>query len=441
MLIHLKGYHDVSVIKSLLADCMWPDDEKISQELHKYFTDGTRQLFGKTVNHELIGLIGIIQLPGSEAELKHIAVRSDYRNQGIGKEMLREYIRNNRIAKMTAETDMDAVHFYRKIGFEISSLGEKYPGVERFQCTLLNHELIIRLYEPPDTERIVAMINRDPYHMLNGITAERFEQDLDEPGERIRDNTFVVQLGHATVGYFSLCFVGRNSELTVYCYGTVDVDWRRRGIGTAIFTFIFDRLEGIARQERKTIRFVHRALTSIPGEIAITIPLGMQEQNSLDILCLNDMKDMSCSKLPSDYYFRAPTFDDAGDWADIYNDAFGGDKSVQSVIHEFQGSDFSQNLYILCIHKTKGPVGLVCSTVRGAYARIPTIAVKREWHRRGIGEAMLSELLQRLKYAGAAEVRLSVESNNRAAKTLYGKFGFQPEYRRIHYVASFPSSK
>ena len=126
-------------------------------------------------------------------------------------------------------------------------------------------DLVIRLHERSDTANIVTMINRDPFHMLNGLTAEAFEQDLDEPGERIRDNTFVVELGQTTAGYFSLCFVERTTHISVYCYGTVDVDWRRRGIGTAMFKFIFTRLEAIARQEAKPIHFIHRALTSISG--------------------------------------------------------------------------------------------------------------------------------------------------------------------------------
>lgn len=42
----------------------------------------------------------------------------------------------NLIRRMEAETDKNAVNFYRKIGFNITSLGEKYPGVERFKCTL-----------------------------------------------------------------------------------------------------------------------------------------------------------------------------------------------------------------------------------------------------------------------------------------------------------------
>jgi hypothetical protein len=33
-----------------------------------------------------------------------------------------------------AETDMDTVQFYKKYGSKIFSLGEKFPGVERFRC-------------------------------------------------------------------------------------------------------------------------------------------------------------------------------------------------------------------------------------------------------------------------------------------------------------------
>lgn len=36
---------------------------------------------------------------------------------------------------LDAETDADAVDFYRRCGFAVESLGERYPGVERFRCT------------------------------------------------------------------------------------------------------------------------------------------------------------------------------------------------------------------------------------------------------------------------------------------------------------------
>jgi len=50
--------------------------------------------------------------------------------------MIDELVRREAAAEVTAETDRDAVEFYRKYGFSIRSLGEKYAGVKRFVCTL-----------------------------------------------------------------------------------------------------------------------------------------------------------------------------------------------------------------------------------------------------------------------------------------------------------------
>jgi ribosomal protein S18 acetylase RimI-like enzyme len=41
-----------------------------------------------------------------------------------------------RLGTLEAETDSEALAFYRRIGFRVESLGEKYPGVERFRCVL-----------------------------------------------------------------------------------------------------------------------------------------------------------------------------------------------------------------------------------------------------------------------------------------------------------------
>jgi ribosomal protein S18 acetylase RimI-like enzyme len=39
------------------------------------------------------------------------------------------------VSDLTAETDTEAVGFYRALGFTATSLGEKYLGVERFACS------------------------------------------------------------------------------------------------------------------------------------------------------------------------------------------------------------------------------------------------------------------------------------------------------------------
>lgn len=51
--------------------------------------------------------------------------------------MIDELLMLEHLTELIAETDRDAVEFYRKYGFEIHSLGEKYPGVDRFHCRLL----------------------------------------------------------------------------------------------------------------------------------------------------------------------------------------------------------------------------------------------------------------------------------------------------------------
>ncbi|PWW02937.1 acetyltransferase (GNAT) family protein [Paenibacillus cellulosilyticus] len=302
---------------------------------------------------------------------------------------------------------------------------------------LSRDDLAFRLHNRADTKLIVAMINKDQHHMLHGYTAEKFEQDLDEPSERIRENTFIVELANKMVGYFSLCFVERETHISVYCYATVDMDWRRRGIGSAMFAYIFDHLQHAAQQGNKPIHFIHRALTSIPGETALGVNLDMEVQNCLQIMCLDDWSRAIQDIQPNGFRFRSPQLEDASSWAEIYNDAFGGNKTAVSVIHEFQGVEFSPELYLMGVDEKGTPVGLICATNRGNHARIPTLAVKREWQRHGVGRALLSEMLRGLRAAGALDVRLSVESRNEAAQALYTQCGFEPEYQRIHYSTIF----
>ena len=53
------------------------------------------------------------------------------------------------LEEITAETDRDAVEFYRRVGFEVESLGEQYPGTERFLCRL---ERAVQLSSEGDAE-------------------------------------------------------------------------------------------------------------------------------------------------------------------------------------------------------------------------------------------------------------------------------------------------
>lgn len=115
-------------LRQLMAFAM--SEEKVEEEHACYVENPNRYLY--LAGNE--GIIGIELLPDSRCEIRHIAVSEDSRRSGMGAEMMEETIRRHSPKEIFAETDRDAVAFYRKTGFHIKSLGEKYPGRERFYC-------------------------------------------------------------------------------------------------------------------------------------------------------------------------------------------------------------------------------------------------------------------------------------------------------------------
>ncbi|TCW57855.1 hypothetical protein EC917_10237 [Bacillus thuringiensis] len=78
--------------------------------------------------------IGIEIIGTNKARICHIAVVPQYRHKGIALQMIKEVLRMHQLTYLEAETDDEAVEFYKKIGFQVKSLGERYPGIERFHC-------------------------------------------------------------------------------------------------------------------------------------------------------------------------------------------------------------------------------------------------------------------------------------------------------------------
>ncbi|HDR8172507.1 GNAT family N-acetyltransferase [Bacillus cereus] len=91
---------------------------------------------GTLHRYEEKACIGIEIIGANKARICHIAVLPQYRHKGIALQMIKDVLRMHQLTYLEAETDDEAVEFYKKIGFQVKSLGEKYPGIERFQCYL-----------------------------------------------------------------------------------------------------------------------------------------------------------------------------------------------------------------------------------------------------------------------------------------------------------------
>jgi ribosomal protein S18 acetylase RimI-like enzyme len=121
-----------SRLRKLLAYATATD--RINKEYKAYIQEANRKLYAWQEDGKLVGCIGISFINTYECEIKHIAVLPEERGKHIGRQMIQFVLHHHALKRITAETDIEAVDFYRKFGFTIISLGEKYPGVERFQC-------------------------------------------------------------------------------------------------------------------------------------------------------------------------------------------------------------------------------------------------------------------------------------------------------------------
>ena len=124
----------------------FPTPAKVEQGFTRYRDEPGWSLLAHAVDGQVTGVIGLQHMAPGEAVIQAIAVLPSHRGQGIGRQMVRQVWARFGLRRLTAETDKDSVEFHRPCGFAITSLGEKYPGIERFACELI----VTRSAEPSD---------------------------------------------------------------------------------------------------------------------------------------------------------------------------------------------------------------------------------------------------------------------------------------------------
>ncbi len=113
-------------------------EAKADEIIESYRDNPDWALAGAWLETELVGMIGLQFTDAGRAEVRHIAVLADHRHKGIGTDLITHALTKFELHELSAETDVHGVGFYRQRGFAVRSLGEKYPGTERFFCTLLH---------------------------------------------------------------------------------------------------------------------------------------------------------------------------------------------------------------------------------------------------------------------------------------------------------------
>lgn len=118
----------------IYAPCMYqPSFEKYKEKMEGYITDSSVKIFVCEYHGDHVGFLVL-----KDDEILGIAVDENCRKLGLGKLMINEAMRSLDLKCVRAQTDDDAVDFYRRCGFKIERREVEYPdGVAvRYDCFL-----------------------------------------------------------------------------------------------------------------------------------------------------------------------------------------------------------------------------------------------------------------------------------------------------------------
>jgi CubicO group peptidase (beta-lactamase class C family) len=145
--VDLRPRLDEPAVRALLDVLTWRGNDGEVDRIADHYRGAHTQLLGLVVEKSWqaqgmvpgtpIACIGLeLRDDRDEAEITALAVLPDWRRQGFARQLIFRACDHLCLRAVEAETDADAVDFSRAAGFAVESLGERYPGVERFRCRL-----------------------------------------------------------------------------------------------------------------------------------------------------------------------------------------------------------------------------------------------------------------------------------------------------------------
>ncbi|WP_157451168.1 GNAT family N-acetyltransferase [Deinococcus puniceus] len=113
---------------------MFPDPQRVAAALTAYANDPTRLVFAWYVRGQPVSAAGI-QVSENAAEVLHIGTAAQCRGQGYGRALLHGIRAHLGGMTLSADTDEQAVEFYRQSGFDVIPMPSVWGG-PRFRCTI-----------------------------------------------------------------------------------------------------------------------------------------------------------------------------------------------------------------------------------------------------------------------------------------------------------------
>ena len=133
---HIVAVHktDSKMLGLLSLSVYNPTHERLLNRAKKYKGDINTHIYAYKDVDEYKGII-IFEIVNDSATILDIAVKPEYQQKGIGSKLIDFIFNQFEIDKIIAETDDDAVEFYKKRGFTVAPANE-VSGTKRYICEL-----------------------------------------------------------------------------------------------------------------------------------------------------------------------------------------------------------------------------------------------------------------------------------------------------------------
>jgi len=127
------------------------------------------------------------------------------------------------------------------------------------------------------------------------------------------------------------------------------------------------------------------------------------------------------TRLPPDHSLRAMTYDDLPQVVEVDNAAF---EPLWRNSLPALSKAYTQSAFAYVVEDASGMLGYQLSTGAPLRAHLARLAVRPEAQGRGIGAALVSDLIDRLVESGGSVLTVNTQANNEASLALYHKLGF-----------------
>ena len=137
MIKNIKDILCSEEIYNIYSACMFePTFDKFKLKTEQIQKDSSVSVYGYFSNEKIIGVIST-QETDKTVEIIGIAVDTKKRQSGIGTKLI-DYVKDKSSKPIIAETDSDAVMFYKKYGFDIEEkiVSKSNISYSRYVCTL-----------------------------------------------------------------------------------------------------------------------------------------------------------------------------------------------------------------------------------------------------------------------------------------------------------------